>query len=117
MSLSVMRCPAGVLHSVTSFRPLLLTAPFLLLQVMINGHALCPPPAVARSRDPCRLGTAVLVERPQRSEDGRPGRPAVKWNRLETATAVTKCGVIADLRARLIRLIAVARLAGESRQL
>jgi len=44
---------------------------------MTNGHALCPPLSFARGCDSCRPGTAVRVERPQRSEDERPGRSAV----------------------------------------
>src|SRR5258708_15912509 len=60
----------------------LLTAPLSGHQVMINGHALCPPFSFVRGCDPCPPGTAV--ERPQRSEDERPGRPTVSgtpWRR------------------------------------
>ncbi len=54
----------------------LLTAPLSVHQVMINGHAICPPLSFARSCDPCRPGTAVQVERPQRSERCQ----AAGWN-------------------------------------
>lgn len=61
-----------------------LTAPLPVYQVVINGHALCPPLSFARGCDPCRPGTAVQVERPRRSQDERPGRSAVggtAWRR------------------------------------
>src|SRR6266568_1892852 len=55
----------------------LLTAPLSGHQVVINGYALCPLLSVVRGCDPCRPGAAVQAERPQRSEDERPGRSAV----------------------------------------
>lgn len=69
-----------------------LKAPLSVHQVMINGHALCPPLFFARGCDPCRPGTAVQVERPHRSEDERPWTVGGQWNCLETATTVTECG-------------------------
>src|SRR5258708_19158119 len=76
---------------------LLLTAPLSVHQVMINGHALWPPLS-ARGCDPCRPGNAVQVERPQRSEDERPGRSAVSgtaWRRpprsRNVACATRRC--------------------------
>jgi hypothetical protein len=59
-----------------------LTAPLSGHQVMINGHALCPPFSLVRGCDPGPPG--IAVERPQRSEDERPGRSAVSgtaWRR------------------------------------
>jgi len=52
----------------------------------------CPPLSFARGCDPCRPGTAVQVERPQRSEDERPGRSAVSgtaWRRPPRSRNVT----------------------------
>jgi len=63
-----------------------LTAPLSGHRVMINGHALYPPFsfAVILAAIPRWPATAVRVERPQRSEDERPGRSAVSgtaWRR------------------------------------
>ena len=49
----------------------LLTAPLSGHQVVINGHALCPPFFIARGRD-LRRRFAVQMQRSQRSEDEGP---------------------------------------------
>src|SRR5260221_8166626 len=99
----------------------MLTAPLSGHQVMINGHALCPPLFFVRGCDPCRPGTAVQVERPQRSEDDRPGRSAVSgtaWRQpprsRNVACAARRC--LSEWRGETGHRSAVAAAGGSWKQ-
>ena len=66
----------------------LLTASLSGHQVVINGHALCPPLSFVRAAILSARNRAV--ERPQRREDERPGRSAVSCTARNAASFVTQ---------------------------